>query len=117
MAADFQAIADEVLATLGTGRQIEPFSSRPAGLSLDDAYRVTPLLDRMRQARGEKRLGRKIGFTNRTIWEQYKVYAPIWGHVYDTTVYELGKTASLSLAGAPEPARIERTIRWRVFIG
>jgi 2-oxo-3-hexenedioate decarboxylase len=40
----------------------------------------------LREARGEKVLGRKIGFTNRTIWEQYGVYAPIWGYVYDTTV-------------------------------
>lgn len=40
-----------------------------AGLTLDDAYRVTALLNRRREAGGEKRLGRKIGFTNRTIWE------------------------------------------------
>ena len=109
MAADLNAIADEVLATLGTGRPIEPFSARPAGLSLDESYRVATVLNRMREARGEKRLGRKIGFTNRTIWEQYKVYAPIWGYVYDSTVHDLGKTPSLSLTGLPEP-RIEPEI-------
>src|SRR5262245_23345520 len=31
MTADIDAIADEVLATLGTGRQITPFTSRPGG--------------------------------------------------------------------------------------
>ena len=24
-------------------------------------------------------VGRKIGFTNRTIWAEYNVYGPIWG--------------------------------------
>jgi len=96
-------IADEVLATLGTGRQIAPFTTRPAGLTLDESYRVLALLDRKRTARGETRRGRKIGFTNRTIWAQYNVYAPIWGYVYDTTVHELRSTASLQLDAFAEP--------------
>ena len=109
MASDVRAIADEVFATIGTGHQISPFTSRPVGLSLGDAYHVTALLNRKHEARGEKRLGRKIGFTNRTIWEQYKVYEPIWGYVYDSTVHDLGTTASLPLTGFSEP-RIEPEI-------
>jgi 2-keto-4-pentenoate hydratase len=107
--ADVAAIADEIFVNLGSGRQIAPFTSRPGGLTLDDAYRVTALLDQKRQARGERRLGRKIGFTNRTIWQQYNVYAPIWGYVYDSTVHDLDQTATLPLAGLPEP-RIEPEI-------
>jgi 2-keto-4-pentenoate hydratase len=53
--------------------------SRPDGQTLNDAYRVSAMVDRRCAARGE----RKLGFTNRTIWEQYNVYAPIWGYVYD----------------------------------
>jgi 2-oxo-3-hexenedioate decarboxylase len=104
--ADISAIAAEIFATLGTGRQIAPFTARPAGLTVADAYRVSAALNAMRQARGEKPLGRKIGFTNRTIWPEYGVYAPIWGFVYDSTVHELGPTAALPLAGLAEP-RIE----------
>jgi 2-oxo-3-hexenedioate decarboxylase len=64
----------------------------------------------LREARGEKVLGRKIGFTNRTIWEQYGVYAPIWGYVYDTTVRNLDDiSGQASLAAFPEP-RIEPEI-------
>jgi 2-oxo-3-hexenedioate decarboxylase len=103
MKPDLHAIADEAFAAIASGRQISPFSLRPAGLTLEDAYVVTALLDRKREARGEKRLGRKIGFTNRRTWEQYKVYAPIWGYVYDSTVHELGNTASLPLTGFSEP--------------
>src|SRR6266481_9583867 len=40
-----------------------------------------------RRERGEKPIGRKIGFTNRTIWAEYGVRAPIWSHVYDSTVH------------------------------
>jgi 2-keto-4-pentenoate hydratase len=109
MPADIRAIADEVFAATTACRQITPFSSRPAGLSLDEAYQVTALLNEKRKARGDKRLGRKIGFTNRTIWEQYKVYAPIWGCVHDSTVHELRNTPALPLAGFAEP-RIEPEI-------
>lgn len=108
MAADIRAVADEVFATIGTGRQVSPFTSRPGGLTLDEGYHVTALLNQRRETRGEKRLGRKIGFTNRTIWEQYNVYAPIWGHVYDSTVHDLSG-ASLPLAPFAEP-RIEPEI-------
>src|SRR6202451_4786049 len=103
------AVAAEVSAMLGTGRHIAPFTSRPSGLTLDDAYRVTALLNQKREARGERRLGRKIGFTNRTIWQQYNVCAPIWGYVYDSTVHNLASTATLPLAGLAEP-RIEPEI-------
>jgi 2-oxo-3-hexenedioate decarboxylase len=109
MAADLEAVADEVFSALGTGRQISLFTSRPGGLTLDESYRALALLDHRREARGERRVGRKIGFTNRTIWEQYKVYAPNWGYVYNSTVHDLRDTAAFSLAGLVEP-RIEPEI-------
>ena len=62
------AVATEAFAALGNTNQILPFSARPAGLSIEDAYRVTPLVRQMYEAEGAKALGRKIGFTNRTIW-------------------------------------------------
>ncbi len=63
-----------------------------------------------REARGERPIGRKIGFTNRTIWDEYGVHAPIWGYVYDSTVGELGsEPPGVSLEGLAEP-RIEPEI-------
>lgn len=107
LAPDVRAIADEVLASLTTHEQIAPFSSLPGGLTLEDAYRVTPLLRAAFTARGEKILGRKVGFTNRTIWAQYGVYAPIWGYVTDATVHELTYPSS-SFRGAPsEPEHLD----------
>jgi hypothetical protein len=39
-----KTIAAEAFAALVNAPQIPPFSSRPQGLSVDDAYRVTPLV-------------------------------------------------------------------------
>jgi 2-keto-4-pentenoate hydratase len=105
----FKAVAAEAFAALGGGRQIPPFSSRPQGLSVDDAYRVTPLVRQMYEAGGAIATGRKIGFTNRTIWAQYGVYAPIWGYVFDRTVHDLAAVETLPLARFSEP-RIEPEI-------
>ena len=102
-------IAREVLTTLGSGRQIAPFSGRPGGLTMDDATRVLARLGQAFQARGERLVGRKIGFTNRTIWPEYGVYAPNWGFVTDRTARDLSVGASLPLAGFAEP-RIEPEI-------
>jgi 2-keto-4-pentenoate hydratase len=104
-----EAIAAEAFAALGNARQVSPFSSCPQGLSLDDAYRVMPLVRQMYEAAGAKSVGRKIGFTNRTIWSEYGVYAPIWGHVFDRTVHDLAAVKTLPLAPFSEP-RIEPEI-------
>jgi 2-keto-4-pentenoate hydratase len=108
-----KTIAAEAFAALGGAGQIPPFSTRRSssspGLSVDDAYRVTSLLRQMYEASGATAVGRKIGFTNRTIWAQYGVYAPIWGHVFDRSVHDLATVGSLPLAPFSEP-RIEPEI-------
>jgi 2-oxo-3-hexenedioate decarboxylase len=107
---DLDAITAESFALLGTGRQTAPFTSRFQNFDLADAFRVTPSLRRLREQRGERVIGRKIGFTNRTIWPEYGVYAPIWGYMYDRTVFEIADVAGgFPLAGLSEP-RIEPEI-------
>ena len=106
--ANIEAVAAEAFEVLGTGRQITPFSKRFPGFDLEEAYRVTAALRQLRESRGEMPIGRKIGFTNRTIWDEYQVNAPMWGYVYDRTVHDLAGGA-VSLAGLAEP-RIEPEI-------
>ena len=74
---------------MDSARQIAPFSARYPGLTLEDAYRILARLCELRTARGERVIGRKIGFTNRTIWAEYGVDAPMWGFVFDATVRNL----------------------------
>jgi 2-oxo-3-hexenedioate decarboxylase len=102
-------IAKEVVAVLGTGRQLDPFSKTFPDFRLKDAYSVTAAVRAEREARGERPIGRKIGFTNRTISAEYGVYAPIWGYVYDRTVRDLMTESPAPLSGLTEP-RIEPEI-------
>src|SRR5499425_242325 len=118
---DHEAIAIEALAAMDGARQIAPFSVRYPGLSLDDAYRISARLCALRTARGERVIGRKIGFTNRTICAEYGVYAPMWGFVFDTTVRDLRPPRQaaqhpFTLAPFAEP-RIEFEIVHSVFPG
>jgi 2-oxo-3-hexenedioate decarboxylase len=107
---DSAAIAAEIFALVGTGRQVAPYSARYEGLDLAAAYRVAADVHARRIARGERPVGRKIGFTNRTIWAEYDVWAPIWGYMYDSTVRDLASAGEgLNLAGLAEP-RIEPEI-------
>jgi 2-oxo-3-hexenedioate decarboxylase len=102
-------IAAEALQAIDRTSRLEPFSNRIPGFDLAAAYRATASLHQKRVARGEKPVGRKIGFTNRTIWEEYKVFAPIWGYMYETTLFDLTKSDHVDLSKFAEP-RIEPEI-------
>jgi 2-oxo-3-hexenedioate decarboxylase len=113
-AAKPELIAAEVLDALSCGGHIPPFSERTVDFDLRAAYAATAALRRLRQARGERPVGRKIGFTNRGIWAQYNVSAPIWGDMFDTTVHELADLPGpFALAGLAEP-QIEPEIAFKL---
>ena len=100
-------IAQEIFDLLRTGEQIAPISSRCPAFGLPQAYDVVSMIAALRRARGEKTVGRKIGFTNRAVWQGYGISGPIWGYMFDTTVHDLERAgATFSLQGLPEP-RIE----------
>lgn len=81
-------------------------------VDLDEAYAVALAIRAQRILAGEVAVGYKIGFTNRTIWPRYNVYAPIWGTVWQSGLAFCGEPAAesvVSLAGLCEP-RIEPEI-------
>jgi 2-keto-4-pentenoate hydratase len=103
-------IARELKAAQDLGRSVEPIAARVNGFDEAAAYEVAHLIHQARTAEGATPVGRKIGFTNREIWPVYGVYAPIWAHVYDTTVvYLLGSRGRCRLGRFVEP-RIEPEI-------
>jgi 2-oxo-3-hexenedioate decarboxylase len=102
--------ATELLDALDRTRQIPPITDREPSFDDAAAYQVSAEILRRRRARGERPIGRKIGFTNRTIWPEYGVYTPMWAHVYDSTVTFLeGTSGSLSIGHLAQP-RIEPEI-------
>ena len=78
---EIDSLADRILAASDAGSAIEPITDTMPGFSFEDAYRVSARIIERRTARGERPIGWKIGFTNRTIWDEYGVYArlPAWG--------------------------------------
>ena len=104
-------LAEEILNSLAGQRQIPLLTSRSGGLSIDRAYRLSSQIQDMRAQLGENPVGRKIGFTNRTIWNEYNVSAPVFGPMYDSTVRPLG--TPFSTAKLLEP-RIEPEIAFRL---
>src|SRR3954468_18180803 len=113
---EIDSLADRILAASDAGSAIEPITDTMPGFSLEDAYRVSARIIERRTARGERPIGWKIGFTNRTIWDEYGVHAPIWAPIYDSTVE--GTDAPelpvlCSLFGLIEP-RIEPEIIFRI---
>ncbi len=76
------------------------------GLDVPTAYQRALAVRALRVARGEIPRGYKIGFTNRSIWPRYNVYAPIWGAVYSTTLQFCEEQGAIALQGICQP-RIE----------
>lgn len=122
-------LADDVIATHEAAREVPPFSDRYPGLSSDAGYAAARALHEHRLARGWRPVGRKIGFTNRTLWPRYGVYEPMWGTVYDRTLIDAPQAhARVPLAGlvnpriepeicfglraAPDPADVAAAIGW-----
>lgn len=96
-------VAAEAAAAFNSGsHRVPPFTSRHPNLTMDDAYRVAALAHETRLAQGYKPIGRKFGFTNRRMWDEYGVRAPNWGYVYDRTLHDLAAPLPLAPYSAPK---------------
>ncbi len=102
-----ERFAAELLGAAAGGGTVRNFTARDPAFGVGEAYAVAEALHRARLARGERVAGRKIGFTNRSLWPVYGVNEPIWGHAYDTTVvHARDGRAEIPIGPLPEP-RIE----------
>jgi len=101
------AIADRLIAAWDAAATIAPITAEDPNFDVAAGYAVLDEIERRRMAQGWRPVGRKIGFTNRTIWARYGVYLPMWAHVWDRTVHQAPQgIAKLSLAPYVQP-RIE----------
>jgi len=107
-------LAQELIELHQAPRQVRPFSERYPALTPNAGYAAARELHAHRLARGWKPVGRKIGFTNRTLWERYGVHEPMWGTVYDRTLIDaIDGHAAVGLAGLVQP-RIEPEICFKL---
>lgn len=107
-------IAQQVRYAQDRALSIAPLTTTYPDLDLSSAYQIADLCYEAKLAIGAKRVGRKIGFTNASIWPTYNVKEPVWGSMYAHTVVELqSNTALCSLAHLSEP-RIEPEIIFKL---
>jgi 2-oxo-3-hexenedioate decarboxylase len=109
---------DTIAAELDRGerdaQRIPPIAARHPAFDLDAAYQASARVHALRLARGRTPIGRKIGFTNRSIWPLYGVDGPMWAYVYADTVFTAHDgRARVPLAGLVQP-RIEPEICLRI---
>jgi 2-oxo-3-hexenedioate decarboxylase len=84
---ELAAILDKAARTARATEQLD------AGLTLADAYQVQARSVELRQLRGERRIGYKLGFTSRAKMAQMGVDEVIWGRLTDAMVVPDGGAA------------------------
>jgi 2-oxo-3-hexenedioate decarboxylase len=103
-------LAGRLIAAYDAASTLPPITAEAADFDVAAAYDVLFEIERRRRAQGWVPAGRKIGFTNRTIWPRYGVYQPMWAHTWTHTVqHALDGVAKLALDRFVQP-RIEPEI-------
>jgi 2-oxo-3-hexenedioate decarboxylase len=104
---DLGAIAGALLDAEASATTLAPFSDTRPDFDAAAAYAVLQRITEARVAAGWHPVGRKIGFTNTTIWELFGVDRPMWAPIWDRTVRDApGGVATAALASFVQP-RIE----------
>lgn len=102
-----ERIARSLIEAYDARTLLDPITAVEPDFDTAAAYDVLHIIERDRLARGWLPVGRKIGFTNRTIWELYGVSGPMWARVWDRTLHtRAAGDPSISLAPFVQP-RIE----------
>jgi 2-oxo-3-hexenedioate decarboxylase len=109
-----RAIADRLIAAYDSATTLPSIAAATPGFDVAAAYDVLHEIEQQRLAQGWRSVGRKIGFTNRTIWPRYGVYQPMWARMWTHTVHSAKDGhAQLPLDGFVQP-RIEPEVVFKL---
>jgi 2-keto-4-pentenoate hydratase len=112
--AEVTAIADRLIAAQDGAATLPAITAGVPAFDVAAGYDVLREIASRRMAEGWIPVGRKIGFTNRTIWPRYGVYLPMWAHVWAHTLVEAtADRAKLSLSPFVQP-RIEPEVVFKL---
>jgi 2-keto-4-pentenoate hydratase len=89
MVVDLQELAQRMLADYDARTPGQRFAE-PPDLTTVQAYALQAEIARLREERGEKVIGYKVGCTSRTIQAQLGVKEPIFGRLFDTECHPSG---------------------------
>lgn len=113
MNAELTAVADELMAAYDTATMLTPITARIRGFDVGAAYAVLGEIEARRRAQAWQPVGRKVGFTNRTLWPRYDIWQPLWAHMWDRTVH-FARDGSLPLLRSLVQPRIEPEVVFKL---
>ena len=109
-----KALAEALDSAWRTKTPIPPLSESHAINQVEDAYAIQAHWTAMRQARGERIVGRKIGLTSLAIQKQLSVNEPDYGSLWESSYYEtVGQRAEVPASDHLQP-RMEGEIAFLI---
>lgn len=81
-------LAEQLDQAWQTGVPIEPLSDSAGLQNVEDAYAIQAHWTKLRESRGERVVGRKIGLTSLAIQKQLGVNEPDYGNIWKSSHYE-----------------------------
>jgi len=93
---DIKRYAQELYQALRQCQVIDPLTDRENSISIEDAYAISSALLELRQADGERVVGKKIGVTSAAVQNMLNVHQPDFGYLTDAMVVEEGEPLSLT---------------------
>ena len=112
--ADLDSIAQQLIDAYDRASTIPRITLGSPGFDTTAAYAVLDRISARRRQRGWTPVGRKIGFTNRTIWARYGVDGPMWAPLWAESVsMTAAGRASVSLRPLVQP-RIEPEVVFKL---
>lgn len=104
---EIEAIATQLIDAYDRRSMLPPITATHPDFDTEAAYQVLAVIELRRRTQGWRPVGRKIGFTNRTLWPRYDIWQPMWASMWEHGIHHAdGGRASFSLAPLVQP-RIE----------
>ena len=88
---------------LRTAKTLAPLTDSHPEMTVEDAYHISLHMLRLREASGERVIGKKIGVTSKPVQDMLGVFQPDFGFLTDAMQYADGATVSLSQSGLVQP--------------
>jgi 2-keto-4-pentenoate hydratase len=83
-----ETLAEQLDTAFRTKTPVPPLSESSGLTSVEDAYAIQAHWTALREARGERIVGRKIGLTSLAIQKQLGVNEPDYGNLWESSYYE-----------------------------
>jgi 2-oxopent-4-enoate/cis-2-oxohex-4-enoate hydratase len=91
-----ETTGDALYACLRTRQTMAPLTEGAADVTIDDAYAISTRMLRLREADGEKLVGKKIGVTGLVVQQMLDVHQPDFGYLTDAMWIEAGQPVPIS---------------------